>query len=355
MIMRIVMVPVLIFVVVLGLAGCRDGGPGIGSDAESQPSSGRTVVGYVPYWDQKRGFEAVRRNLGVFDEVSPFWYSLEEDGRVVPADDVHTKIDLKEVRFLQDHDIKVIPTITNLRNGKWEPSIVQHVLSDRETSTRHIQEIVDLAVSKDYDGIDIDYESLDSGDRGRFSSFLGRLGDALRSEGKLLTSSVHPKHSEPGANGFNAAQDYRAIGEAVDQVRVMTYDFHGEATPPGPVAPAEWVDQVIGWAVTQIPPKKVILGIALLGYKWSDSRVTTIGYESAKSLSRRQDVEVSRDGDQTPWFEFSSKTGNSQVWYEDAKSVEGKLELIQTHDLGGVFFWRLGGEDARLWEGLAKS
>ena len=35
--------------------------------------------------------------------------------------------------------------------------------------------------------------------------------------------------------------------------------------------------------------------------------------------------------------------------FEDAQSVEAKLGLVQEYDLGGVFFWRLGGADERVW------
>lgn len=341
----------------LVVAGCasllagenhRTDGSAASFDAER-----RTVTGYVPYWDQQRAFAVVRENLRIFDEVSPMWYSLDEAGNVVLADDEHTTVDRDEVRFLQDRGIRVIPTVANLRNGEWTTETVQEVLHDPEKRTAHVRNIVDLAVRQGYDGMDVDYESLQAGDREVYSAFLRELGAALGAEGKVLTTSVHPKQSEPGPYEHNKAQNYRAIGKAADQVRVMTYDYHWDTSPPGPVAPVGWVDDVISWTVTQIPAEKVRLGVVLLGYDWViGGNGSTVSYEQATARAREHDASISHVGPgHSPMFSYTDDRGREhEVWFEDARSVRPKLRLVEKYDLGGAFFWRLGGEDSRVWD-----
>ena len=347
--------PAVIAAVLVGLVGlavttlssCPAFAP---NDSQSATMSSRTRVGYVPYWDQERAFDVVRRNLELFDDVSPVWYSLEATGRIVLADPEHTTVDHRTVRFLQKNGIRVIPTVTNLRNGDWDAEVVPAMLHDPTAMRTHIRELVELAATENYDGIDIDYEHLRAVDRSSFSSFLQELGAALGADDKVLTTAVHPKTSDVGDDERNRAQDYQSIGAAVDQVRVMTYDYSWETSPPGPVAPAEWVEEVIAWTVTQVPRDKVILGIVLLGYDWADEHGTTIEYKQAQSQAQANDVAIQRAGDGSPWFIYRDSSGRRhEVWYEDAVSVQVKLDLVSKYDLGGAFFWRLGGEDPETW------
>jgi spore germination protein len=309
-----------------------------------------TRIGYVPYWDQRRALDVVWQRSDMFDQVSLVWYSLDPTGHIVPTDDRYTHINPQAVRAMHARGIQVIPTVTSLRNGRWNADIVQQMLHDAAARRTHIRELVQLAVTKGYDGIDIDYESLSSEDRAVYSRFLTKLGAALHAEGKLLTTAVHPKVSNAGYDERNLAQDYRAIGAAVDQVRVMTYDYSWDTSPPGPVAPAAWVEKVIAWTVRQIPREKVILGIDLLGYDWSGGRGVTVDHEQAQALADAHGVTIRRSADGSPSFIYRDSSGDRhEVWWEDARSARTKLALVSEYGLGGVFFWRLGGEDSNVW------
>ncbi|SNR53372.1 Spore germination protein YaaH [Haloechinothrix alba] len=321
----------------------------------SSPTVGRErrVAGYVPYYDQQAAFDTADAQADVFDLIHPVWYSLEASGEVVLADDEHVRVDRARVRRLKSAGVRILPTCTNLRNGSWEPELVKAMLADPGARRRHVEALVELAVEFGYDGIDIDYEDLTAAERDPYSRFLESLGDALRAEGKSLISSVYAKHTEPGPDPHSQAQDYAAIGAACDQVGVMAYDFHWADSQAGPTAPRDWVEETVSWAVTQIPPEKVRLGIVLLGYDWPrGGRGETVTYEDAMRLAEQHDVEVlderSADG---PHFVYTDGSGRErEVWFENAYSAAAKLELVDDYDLGGAFFWRLGYEDTRTWD-----
>jgi spore germination protein len=198
--------------------------------------------------------------------------------------------------------------------------------------------------------IDVDYEDLEANDRDAYSTFVRELAAAVHAGGRISTSTVHPKVSDAGDDGRNAAQDYGAIGAAVDEVRVMTYDYPWDTSPPGPIAPADWVREVIAWTVTEIPRHKVVLGVVLLGYDWRVGGVgTTVDYLQATALASAHHVRISRTRDGSPSFAYSNRGRRHAVWFEDATSVRAKLDLARTCRLGGLFFWRLGGEDPAVW------
>ena len=51
----------------------------------------------------------------------------------------------------------------------------------------------------------------------------------------------------------------------------------------------------------------------------------------------------------TPWFQYSDDSGLHTGWYEDSRSLNGKLGLIRRCRLRGFAAWRLGAEDPRFW------
>lgn len=306
----------------------------------------------MPYWDQKRAFAVVHRHPDIFTQISPMWYSLRRSGEIVLADDEYVQVDKGEVASLRRNGIKVVPTITDLRNGEWAPGLVSAMLSDPTSRRRHIRSIADFVERHDYDGIDVDYESLRARDRENYSRFLTELGEELHANGRMLATAVFAKQSEFGNSEHNAAQDYSVIGRVCDQVRLMTYDYHYSTSEPGQVAPPDWVEGVVRWAVTQIAPERISLGIVLLGYDWPiGGEGETVTYEQAMALAREYGATVERsDPGRAPTFRYTDRTGRAhEVWFEDAVSTEVKLGLVGTFGLGSTFFWRLGGEDPRTW------
>jgi spore germination protein YaaH len=312
----------------------------------------------VPYWDQPRAFGVVRDQPGRFSQISPMWYSLTPAGDVVPADDEHTRVDPAAVRELQGVGLEVVPTVTDLRNGEFTPGLVSGMLADPGVRRRHVDALAEVAARGGYDGLDIDYEEVGPADRAPYVRFLTDLGAALHRDGRLLTSTVFAKESEPGEEDHNVGQDYAAIAAVCDQVRVMTFDYHYSDSEPGPGAPSDWVERVMAWAVTQVPSRKLILGIVLLGYDWpSGGEGRTVSFEEATAIARAEGVAVQhRDPGRSPTFRYTDSAGKAhEVWFEDAGSTAVKLDCVQKYDLGGVFFWRLGGEDPGTWRLLDPS
>jgi spore germination protein YaaH len=308
------------------------------------------VIGYLAEWDQERGFRTIQDNYHLFTEVSLFWYRINSSGEIVPYNPAN--VDLSIVSFLHSKGIDVTATIANVNNGEWDSSTVRQIINDRIATTRHIQDIVNLAVSKGYDGIDIDYESLSEEDRDAYSTFIGQLATALHAKGKKLTVPVYAKTSEPGNSSGARAQDWAAIGRAADQVRVMIYDYHWATSQPGPIAPIDWADEVAAYAVSQIPKRKIVLGFGLYGYDWVGERGVDLMWQEVDRIARQHGATVDLDeASQSPWFRYTASNGSRHtVWFENATSTRPKLDIVNRYQVAGVHFWRLGGEDPKTWQ-----
>ena len=319
------------------------------------PEDALTVAGYVAPWDpQSRS--ALDRPPAAVAEVNPVWYQPTETGGLTAVDAARSGPQVDgPVPTQEEPDVRFVPSVSNFRAGRWDGALVAAILDDPATRRTHIAALVEAARRPGVAGLDIDYESLDAGLRDRYSAFIRDLAGALHDVDRTITVTVHAKTSEPGQWAGAHAQDWRAIGAAADAVRVMAYDHAWQTSPPGPVAPLPWVEDVLLFAVDQIPPEKVALGLPTYGYDWPDGGPgREVSWSDAIALAGSRGVEERWDDESaSPWFTYTDDAGAAHtVWYEDARSLEAKLELARRHELDGVFVWKIGGEDPAIWDVL---
>jgi spore germination protein len=327
----------------------------VAAAATLNASVGRRVSANLVFWDQDRGFDTIVTNVDVLSEVSPFWYHVGADGSVLPytTSSGATYEDPAMVSFLRSRGILVIPSVTNIVDGVWDGALVSRIIADPVLASTNIENLVQLAVSRGYDGIDLDYENLAASDRSAFSAFVRRLAGALHARGKLLTVNVYAKTSEPGTWDGPMAQDWAVIGAAADQVRIMTYEYHWSTSGPGPISPVDWVGQVLAFARSVIPAAKIMQGVPFYGYDWVGQSGTPLVWEEVTALARQHNVVVHWDtASASPWFEYGGRATLHNVWFENGASADAKLALTNSYDIGGVTLWRLGGEDPEVWSAL---
>lgn len=320
-----------------------------------------TVVATIPYWNVRSSLGSVAAHPGVFDQVSPWLYTLDEQGGIQVLEPGFGAEGQIPVRALQRHGMRVIPTISNTVAGQPDRSIVQAMIRDPARTAAHVQNVVSLVTSHGYDGIDINYQDLTANDRDSFSVFVRQLAEALHAKGKAMSATLLGKDSVDGYDERNQAQDYGVIGQAVDQVRLMAYNVHWSTSEPGPIAPLRWVGDVVDYATSQIPRKKIVLDNALFGYDWtqdaSGSRGKVVSWGEVYGLSRRSNSPVQWDASsRAPWFQYTDSAGKEHtVWFENAYSLSGRLEVLTHSSVHGVSVLLTGGEDDYIWPVLSRT
>jgi spore germination protein len=320
-----------------------------------QPANTRVVVASLPYWSIGPDTDAVLANRNDVNEVSPWMYGLGANGQIILDSGINISSLQADLSRLRARGLPIVPTLANVdAQGNWVYGTVARVLHDEAVARRQVAEIVALVESEHYAGIDLDYENLQAADRQAFTAFVIGLARALHARGKILSVALFAKASDAGYAPRNVAQDYAAIGRAADQVRLMGYDYHWDTSPPGPVAPIYWIRDVIGYAKTQIPASKIILGIPEYGYDWSGGFGTSITWLQAMQLARQYRVQPHYDASsQSPWFTYTDASHHRHtVWFENAESAEAKLDAAQ--GIGGVYLWMYGDPDPGTWSVLHK-
>lgn len=321
------------------------------------PASGSlSYMGWIPYWDQTRAIASFKAHTELFDHVGVFWYYIDESGHIQKY--TYATEDAELISYAKNNDVNVLAIITNLpEKGDWDWERVDSVIASPKAQADHIAALVDLVEEHNFDGINLDYEAMRGSQKENFTSFVHVLADTLHSKGKILGISVHPKTGEgkPWETNGSQAQDYYQLATHADHIYVMTYDQHYNGSKPGPVASLPWVEQVMRYALegTQIPSEKLFMGVPLYGYDWKQGKKKAKGlfYEEIVALIEKHNPQVMWDDEsQSSYFEYENRV----VWFDDAVSLERKLQLATEIGVGGAAVWRLGGEQPEVWDVLKK-
>jgi len=327
----------------------------------SANNSTRKVLGWIPFWDQQSAFASFKQNVASFDYISVFWYLLRSDGSVNKY--IYASDDSSVISFAHSKKVKVLALVANLpdedERGNWDPTRVDKVISSSSARKKHIADLVALAKSRGFDGINIDYEALRKDQKENFTAFIKELSFALHKHGKILAVALHPKITEgdPAYSNGSEAQDWRQLSKYADQLHLMTYEQHWEDSPPGPIASVLWVFSVLNYAKQLIPANKLFAGIPLYGYDWSNTpKAKGLTYQNVQSLISQYKPKVTWDPiAQSHHFGYRAAGVTHSVWYEDDASFKKKMELFNYLDISNLAFWRLGGEDTRVWNTLRNS
>ncbi|WP_258360344.1 glycosyl hydrolase family 18 protein [Moorella sulfitireducens] len=243
--------------------------------------------------------------------------------------------------------------IHNYKEGSFNASVAHGLLTSEANRKRLIENTIKVLQKHGYHGVNVDLENIPPGDRPYYSSLIREFKEALQPLGYLTTVSIPAKTRDDPDNAWSGAFDYKAIGKYADWVQIMTYDEHHAGGPPGPIASLPWVEKVIRYSVTTIPPEKILLGIAAYGYDWSSATTRMVPAGSIAKLVAAYNATPQWNSTLGVPYLFYYKNGDRhEVWYEDTASLSMKLEMVRRYGLMGIGIWRLGYEDKTFWQAV---
>ena len=317
----------------------------------------RVVMGFYtdPEGPTPGSKESMMKNIKLLDEVSFFWYTFDENGKVITSG----KKDLSIKEAAQKNGAKAYALIHNMRGGLFDANLAHKVLATPQARTNFINNLLNLTLNEKWDGLAIDIEKTPPGDRDNFSAFLDELHKALKAKDKVLNVSIPAKFIDYPSDLWSGAYDYAAIGKSADQVVLMTYDEHGLGTTQGPIASHAWVNKVIAYAVTKIPREKIVMGLPVYSFDWGSNKPTMpdyLSYDQSMERAKKHGVEVGYDEEhKVPNYAYTANGVRHEVYFENKQSLQPKMEYAREHKLHGVAVWRLGMEDPAIWDSLIKT
>ncbi|CAH0185350.1 MULTISPECIES: glycosyl hydrolase family 18 protein [Peribacillus] len=239
--------------------------------------------------------------------------------------------------------------ITNQENDQFSDELGRIILTNTSVQNKFLNNIVTTAKKYGFRDIHFDFEYLRPADREAYNQFLRKARDRFKKEGWFISTALAPKTSAEQKGRWYEAHDYKAHGEIVDFVIIMTYEWGYSGGPPMAVSPIGPVRDVLEYAVTDIPSNKILMGQNLYGYDWT---LPFVQGSIAKAVSPQQAIQIAADNDvsieydetaQAPHFNYTDiEDRQHEVWFEDARSIQAKFDLLKELNLRGMSYWKLG-------------
>lgn len=297
---------------------------------------------WVPGWGSDQ-LNSIQMNAGALKESNPVWYGWNSDGTLRKK----TNSENPTWRAAMAGTL-IIPTVQNTTASGFDGTAVANMLNTAVSREAHATMLAQLAISQAFDGIDVDYENISSAQKANFTAFLTTLSQKLHAVGKKLSVCVSGKTDDTETWSGPGGNDYAAIGQVADSVKIMGYDFHWDGSQAGAIAPLDWLDKIATYAERLVPAKKIMFGLPFYGYDWSGTSGTDVSYAQAMATAQRVGATITRDVNGEATYTYGGRT----VFFQDATSFQRKIEMLkQKHpSIGGFTAWAIGQEDPEIWK-----
>ncbi|MFG6146702.1 glycosyl hydrolase family 18 protein [Halobacillus sp. B23F22_1] len=296
--------------------------------------------------------DSAERRSALLTYLAPFSYRIQEDGSLEapPLDNFPA--------IAQNNNTALMMVVTNLTDEGFSDELGRTILTNEQIQDTLLDNIIQTAQEVGYQDIHFDFEFLPPELGEQYNQFLRKAKQRLANEGLLISTALAPKTSAEQQGEWYEAHDYKAHGEIVDFVVLMTYEWGYSGGPPLAVSPIDKVREVVDYALTEMPAEKILLGQNLYGYDWTlpfepgGDFAKAISPQQAIQLARENNVSISYDEEaQAPYFTYTDGEGNEhEVWFEDARSIQEKFNLIKELNLKGISYWKLGLSFPQNWE-----
>lgn len=308
---------------------------------QQEKEGAMSINGYAyPFIDR----ELFRETLPYLTYMTPFTYGFTPTGELVDLDDTFM------VELAWAYGVAPLMHLSTLtEEGSFSNELAHIALNDSQVQETLIDNIIAAIQQKKYYGLDVDFEYVLPEDRDAYTAFIQNLRNRLNPLGYEVTVALAPKTSSSQRGLLYEAHDYGGLGRAANWVLLMTYEWGYTYGSPMAVSPINKVREVLDYAVTEIDPQKIFLGMPNYGYDWTlpfvqgESKATLISNVQAVDIARRYGAEIQYDETaQSPFFRYYDEQGRQhEVWFEDARSVRAKLHLVPEYGFRGAGYWNL--------------
>ncbi|HJV77754.1 MAG TPA: glycosyltransferase [Paludibacter sp.] len=294
-------------------------------------------AGFYVNWDPNSSI-SLHKNINQLNMVLPEWI-FQKDAK----GNLDVKIDNETLDFIQSHKVAVVPMLSNFFNKRWNGDSTYIMLKNPRARKVLISRIKNLLEKNDFQGINVDLESLPKGAHPYMLQFSKELSTTLHAEGYITTVDINP--TDEGVT-------YKDIAQYYDFIFLMAYNEHSPDDPAGSISSLNFVEKSIDAAMREVPSEKVILCVASYGFDWERGKPgTRITYQGLISLAKEHNEPVYFNFGQSDLtlYYFDDNGVQHEAHCNDAAGTFNIIRTAQDYNAAGVSLWFLGSEDERIW------
>lgn len=338
----------------------------------------KEIIGFLPSWMIEKQIKIDFKKL---TQIIYFGLGVNETGELMLFN--NDKRSLFEWTYFNSdyftnlrrdaskNGVKILVSVKNFENED-----IDNLISNQTSVNRLLKQLKSLIEQYNLNGINFDFEYFTDSNfptAKYLNKFLETAVYELKKENPKLVISFD-------VNAVvvlkDSAYDMVKIGEVVDQIIVMGYDYHRvNSTRAGPVAPLyggnneHSISQSVQSLKGRVPFEKIILAIPFYGYEWqtvnTQYKSPTVSNTGALAtlkrvnelIENRDDVKINWDEKaKSPWLIYKQSGAIKQIYYEDAKSISAKYKYVKNNNLAGLAVWTLGyeGDYSEIWDVLSQ-
>ncbi len=224
------------------------------------------------------------------------------------------------------------------------------ILSSSEKRAALVDTLISYALQYDLDGINVDFETVGAEYGDDFVQFLREL--SIQTHANNIVLSVDNYAPTASTLYYDRAEQ----GLVADYVIIMGYDEHWSSSEvAGSVASINFVENGIQNTMKEVPAEKIINAIPFYTRLWKteggDVSCETIGMDMAQNWIDTNGVEMYWDNETCQYYgEIQKDNVLYQIWMEEEESIQVKLNVMDANNIAGVAEWKLGFENASVWD-----
>lgn len=274
--------------------------------------------------------------------IAPTWFMLTDN-----SGNYESLADKNYVDQAHAKGMQVWAVLDNFNKGDNVQSEV--LFASTAARKKLIASLMKDAQTYGFDGINLDVEGIKASAGPHYVQFIRELSVDCRKAGLVLSIDSYVPAS------YSAFYNWAEQGRVADYVVMMGYDEHFAGGEAGSVASIGYERQGITDLLKQVPKEKLISAIPFYTRIWKEDASGTssqsVGISSAKEWVETNQVELYWQEDLGQYYGELEKDGvNYEIWMEEERSLELKMQLIRDNGLAGVACWRLGLEPADVWD-----
>ena len=278
--------------------------------------------------------------------IAPTWFSLNDE-----AGGFRNYSSVEYVQRAHDLGLEVWGVWDDFNyNLESENDIsVHNVLSVTSVRQKLTENIITEALKLGLDGVNIDFEKIESQTGIHFVQFIRELSVECRKNALTLSVDNYVPYN------FNDYYRLDIQGKVADYVIIMGYDEHWHGSDdPGSVASISYVRNGIEKALEEVSSDKLVNAIPFYTILWktSGSDVTDeyLTLNNTADFMSRVNITPEWDEETCQYYaEWESNNVTYQIWLEEEESIAAKLGVMSAKNLAGVAVWRLGYGTESIW------
>jgi spore germination protein YaaH len=295
------------------------------------------------------------KKMDGLDVVSPTWFHIADE-----KGNISNRADIKYVNWAHKNGYKVWA----LLNNDVSPATTGKFLNNTDVRDYIMRQVLSYASLYKLDGINIDFENINVGDKDALTQFVREITPLLKNQGLVVSMDVGVPD---GSENYSLCYDFKALGQIVDYIMLMAYDQHWTSSPQaGSTAQITWVEQKLKKTLQSVPQQKLILGLPFYTRLWKedtgkDGKTTvtclkSLSMEDSKKLVEDNHVQAKWDEESGQFYaQYEKDNSIYKIWLEDENSINLKSSLVQKYGLAGAASWRRNFETPSIWEVLNKN